>query len=166
MFSPRRRLWTFCDEQPTTCSHSIVLSNNMAKLAKRSVLKKTVYDPLGFLSPYTIRAKMLIQRAWLGGVDWDDPPPANHLEEWVAWFMELENLGQVEIPRCLKDTNRHIQHTSLQTFTDASEKAYAANVYSRQEYTDGTITLRLIASKTRLSHSRPRAFRGSSKWER
>ena len=48
---------------------------------KRNVLKKTamIYDPLGLLSPYIIRAKMLIQQAWLEAIEWDDPLPS-HLE--------------------------------------------------------------------------------------
>ena len=40
---------------------------------------------------------------------------------------------------------------TLHTFTDASEKAYAAAVYSRHESLDGRVTVRLVASKTRLS---------------
>jgi len=37
------------------------------KLTKRSVLKKiaTLFDPLGFLSPFTIRAKVLMQKCEL-----------------------------------------------------------------------------------------------------
>ena len=38
-----------------------------------------IYDPLGLLSPYIIRAKMLIQQAWLEAIEWDDPLPS-HLE--------------------------------------------------------------------------------------
>ena len=44
---------------------------------KRSVLRKTamIYDPLGLISLYIIRAKMLIQQAWLEAIEWDDPLP-------------------------------------------------------------------------------------------
>jgi hypothetical protein len=42
---------------------------------KRNVLKKTamICDRLGVLSPYIIRAKMLIQQACLEVIEWDDP---------------------------------------------------------------------------------------------
>lgn len=39
---------------------------------KRSVLRKTaaIFDPLGFLSPFTIRGKFLMQEAWTKTVTW------------------------------------------------------------------------------------------------
>ena len=38
------------------------------EFTKRNVLKKTatVYNPLGFLSPYIVRSKLLMQKAWQG----------------------------------------------------------------------------------------------------
>jgi len=41
---------------------------------KRNVLKKVVslFDPLGFLSPYIIRVKILLQMMWSCGLDWDE----------------------------------------------------------------------------------------------
>ena len=40
---------------------------------------------------------------------------------------------------------------TVHTFTDASEKAYAAAVYARYEFEDGSIGTRLITAKTRLA---------------
>ncbi|XP_070556537.1 uncharacterized protein [Ptychodera flava] len=41
---------------------------------KRNFLKKiaTLFDPLGMLAPYIIRAKILLQEMWAAGLDWDD----------------------------------------------------------------------------------------------
>ena len=47
--------------------------------------------------------------------------------------------------------NGQVNAVKLHTFTDASENAYCATVYSRHEYENGTVTTRLIASKTRLA---------------
>ena len=43
-------------------------------LTKRDVLKKvaTVFNPLGFVSPFVVRAKFLLQELWSRGYDWDD----------------------------------------------------------------------------------------------
>ena len=120
---------------------------------KRSVLRKTamIYDPLGLISPYIIRAKILIQQAWLEAINWDEPLPSNLEVQWKQWFHEAQESEQIKIPICLKLPKQLETKLTLHTFTDASEKAYAVAVYSRHESVDGRVTVRLIASKTRLA---------------
>ena len=50
------------------------------QLTKRCVLSKinSLYDPMGLLSPFILRAKILMKRLWIGnckGLGWDDPIP-------------------------------------------------------------------------------------------
>ena len=63
----------------------------------------------------------------------------------------INNSRSIRIPQCLKDRHYTAVRTSLHMGSDASEAAYAAAVYIRHEYSDGSITARLIGSKTRLS---------------
>ena len=123
------------------------------EFTKRNVLKKTatLFDPLGFLSPFVVRAKLFMQQAWVDALEWDEVLPSERREQWKTWFGELPLLEEIKIPRCLKDTSREENSISLHTFSDASEKAYAAAVYSRHKFEDGSVTTRLIASKTRLA---------------
>ena len=123
------------------------------ELTKRKVLKKTatIFDPLGFLAPYVVRAKILIQQAWVETTGWDVPLPGHHQKQWKSWFEESIGLQGIRIPRCLKDRHSTAVKASLHTFSDASEAAYAAAVYIRHEYEDKSITTRLVGSKTRLS---------------
>ncbi|CAB3978875.1 Hypothetical predicted protein [Paramuricea clavata] len=46
---------------------------------KRNVLSAiaAVYDPLQFLSPFLVRAKILMQETWRAGLDWDDDLPSD-----------------------------------------------------------------------------------------
>ena len=110
-----------------------------------------VYDPLGFLSPYVIRSKLLIQKAWLEARDWDELLPTHHQREWRKWFRELEDLEIMKIPGCLKDPSLTVEELSFHTFSDASENSYTAVVYARHVYEGGNITARLIMSKSRLA---------------
>lgn len=100
------------------------------EFTKRNFLKKTatLYDLLGFLSPYIIRSKLLMQKAWLEAGAWDDFLPKHHRQEWIKWFLEWNNLKLVKIPRFLKDPVAKVVELSIHTFTDASESAYAAAV--------------------------------------
>ena len=120
---------------------------------KRNVLKKTakIYDPPGLLSSYIIPAKMLIQQAWLEAIEWNDPLPSHLETQWRQRFNETRGIEQVKIPRCLKLPEQVVTALILHAFTDASEKAYAATVYSRHEFLDGRVTVMLVASKTRLA---------------
>lgn len=120
---------------------------------KRHFLKKiaTLFDPIGFLAPFTIRAKILLQQMWMAGLDWDEEltePLANAAR---AWFSELPDLTQLKIPRCLLVGRKQIDNVALHTFADASECAFGAVTYIRYSYQDGTISTNLVAAKTRVA---------------
>ena len=44
------------------------------KYTKRNFLRKIaiLFDPLGLLAPFTIRAKILLQEIWTAGLEWDE----------------------------------------------------------------------------------------------
>ena len=121
-------------------------------LTKRNFLRKVamLFDPMGFLAPYVIRAKILLQEMWTSGLDWDDPLGQSQARTAKMWFEELGELTDVKVPRCLQ-LDRNVESVTLHTFTDASGEAYGAVTYARYQYKDGTISTRLVASKTRVA---------------
>ena len=93
-----------------------------------------------------------MQQTWLQALEWDEVLPPKQKGQWKSWFSELPLREETKLPHCLKDgSKRQVTSVSLHTFTDASEKAYSAAVYSRQEYKDGVVTVCLMVSKTRLA---------------
>ena len=60
---------------------------------KRAVLCKvsSVFDPLGIAAPFTIRAKVMMQRLWCLHLEWDDDLPELQSSEWSKWLEESEN---------------------------------------------------------------------------
>lgn len=63
------------------------------------------YELLGFLSPYILTGKPVLQEMCKCGVGCDEPiPPALEIK-WKAWLCDLENLKKIEIPRCLVPEN-------------------------------------------------------------
>ena len=61
---------------------------------KRGSLKTiaTLFDPLGLLTPYTVRAKILLQEMWASGVDWDESLSGNLSLQATQQFNELAAL--------------------------------------------------------------------------
>ena len=119
---------------------------------KRNFLKGigTLFDLLGLLTPYTIRAKVLLQDMWASGVDWDEPVGENLQKKATQRFDELSALASIKIPRCLRNLTT-VEEMAIHTFVDSSQEAYGAACYVRHLYQDGTLTCRLVASKSHVA---------------
>lgn len=95
-------------------------------LTKRNILRKiaTIFDPLGFISPFIVRGKVLLQELWVAGVDWDDPVPDSIRSKVSQWVGEIGDLGNIRLPRCLRlDENQQVESMPVHTFVDASQDA-------------------------------------------
>ena len=51
---------------------------------KRGILSavSSVFDPLGFLTPFTLKAKLIIQELWRQNLGWDEEVPIDILKVW------------------------------------------------------------------------------------
>lgn len=121
--------------------------------SKRNVLKKvaSLFDPLGFLAPYIVRAKILLQKMWSCGLDWDQPLDVELKTEVMDWFSELGDVSKIEIPRCIRLSTEKLLSMSLHVFADASADAYGAVAYARCVYDSGHLSSRFVCSKTKVS---------------
>lgn len=118
---------------------------------KRTIISdiSRFYDPLGWVGPSIIISKMLIQKLWLAGLNWDETVPTNILNEWKTYKSELMLLSNVSIPRWIG--LRSNEFIELHGFSDASKDAYAAVVYARVIDSNGQIHVSLIAAKTKVA---------------
>ena len=69
---------------------------------KRNVvsLATRIYDPLGMLSPFVVRFKMLCQQLCLLKASWDEHLSGESLTQWRQLKCELEQAQPIVIPRC------------------------------------------------------------------
>ncbi|KRY76638.1 hypothetical protein T4A_3663 [Trichinella pseudospiralis] len=96
--------------------------------SKRQMLSmaSSIFDPMGFLAPFMVRAKILFQSLWQLGAFWDEPLPDDVDRLWGKWKEELEELPLINVPRALVPVALvEAKRVELHAFCDASELATA-----------------------------------------
>ena len=85
-------VWWLADEDVFTFKENAPADG--MKYTKRNFLSKivTLFDPIGFLAPFTIRAKILFQEMWTAGLEWDQDLNEPLTSSARAWFDELKDL--------------------------------------------------------------------------
>ncbi|GBN56721.1 hypothetical protein AVEN_162907-1 [Araneus ventricosus] len=121
---------------------------------KRSVLSTVarVFDPLGFISPFVVRVKKLVQEIWERGVDWDSKLPDDLRIKWEKWCCETGCLSDVRINRCyFSNWDRDAGGIEMHIFCDSSQVAYGAVAYFRSETTSGEVGVYFVMAKSGLA---------------
>lgn len=121
-------------------------------ITKRKVISDIgkLYDPLGWLAPVIITAKIFIQRLWLVSIDWDEALSDSLLKDWTEYREELCKLTNFRLPRWIQ-FNSKSKVVELHGFSDASNMAYSAVVYIRVVDSDDNVHVNLVSSKTKVA---------------
>lgn len=135
-----------------TFGFKIQLRESTSKPTKRSVLSDTakLFDPLGWLAPVVVKAKILFQQLWLVGVAWDEPLTENLATSWLQFRSKLKQLDDIKLRRWINTSNK-TNSIELHGFSDASCSAYAAVVYVRIVDENQIISTSLISAKTKVA---------------
>ncbi|XP_048586408.1 uncharacterized protein LOC116604491 [Nematostella vectensis] len=132
-------------------------SNRRAKekpATKRSVLSivYSLFDPLGFIAPYTMKGKLLLQVLTRKQVGWDDPMNPDDSAQWMRWVEDLPKLEEVKVDRCFKPKDfKELKDAQLHVFSDASRQGYSAVAYLRLEDVEGRKHCSFVMGKARLA---------------
>ena len=124
--------------------------------SKRVVLSfiARLFDPLGFLTPYVMLAKVLFQELWVLGLQWDEELPPALVDLFQIWLLGLSVLKDWEISRQYARLPWKFVLSfgvHLHAFGDASEKGYGAAVYLCVRSPDGEFTSSLVTSKAKVA---------------
>lgn len=117
----------------------------------RAELLSTVarpFDPLGLLTPWLVRGKLLFQRSWTEELAWNDLFPDDLQEAVDIWWRETASKA-VWFPRAALICGVGTE-PEFHVFYDALRSAYCAIVYVLQGGEP-----RLLIAKTRLAPLKP-----------
>ncbi|XP_018495923.1 uncharacterized protein LOC108864536 [Galendromus occidentalis] len=122
-------------------------------LSKRAVLSTvaSLYDPLGWLMPFTIRGKIIVQRMWTANTEWSQTVSDEIRGDLVQWVSEAETFERFDFRRRYDGSRESPISYRLHLFGDASQLAYACAAYIECRFADGTSTFSLAMSKSRLA---------------
>ena len=137
-WDPKRDVLSF-NWRPNTINKPITMRKYLSEVQQ-------LYDPMGLLSPVTIRARMVLQEMFAAKLEWDQTLPPHLQEHYQDYMKDLTCLKDVEFPRWLGIKTP----LNLYGFSDASEKACAAVVYAY----DGQRFI-LLASRNRVAPMKP-----------
>ena len=98
-------------------------------VCKRSMFSNfcSVYDPMGLITPVSIRAKVLAQSCWSLGIHWDPPVPEDIKTKWVAAVQDLREALELQHPRFIGMSLKN--DVSLHLFADAGDKSLGTVAY-------------------------------------
>ena len=121
---------------------------------RRSVLSNiaSVYDPLGFIAPFVLSGKIILQQMCREDVTWNQSLHVHLIPRWKLWLHNLTQLSTVIIPRCFvipqfgKVVRRELHH-----FSDASTMGYGQCTYLKQINEHGDICCSFVIGKARVT---------------
>ncbi|XP_068675732.1 uncharacterized protein [Montipora foliosa] len=68
---------------------TIVIKDRPATRRGLLSIISSIYDQLGFVAPFILNAKLILQDLSRKKFSWDDPIPEDYLRRWQAWLQEL-----------------------------------------------------------------------------
>ena len=124
-----------------------------APSSKRGIARTTssIFDPIGFLIPFILVAKLILQELWRSGCNWDDQVDDAALSCWKRWLDGTKFTAEIKLPRCYNTSTESIQEVQLHVFCDASEMAYGTVAYLRFSYKTGNHKASFLMAKSKLA---------------
>ena len=153
IYKPNEDIFSYVgDATPGGKTNRSMKKKDQSRWTKRNILSviMKLYDPCGFLGPYIIRAKLILQRIMIAQIGWEDPIPQKFLEPWEKWIAEIPSVSQIQVPRHLGvEIGCNLQ---VHMFVDASIEALCSVFYLRVRIGTKVLT-RMIRARTKVTPS-------------
>jgi hypothetical protein len=116
-----------------------------------------IFDPLGLLSPFMTKVKLLFQEAWIAESkvgrqpkSWDTALPIEIQENWDKLKNDIPDMKNISVKRCFFNDDEVPGKVDIFAFGDDSKIAYATAIYVARYHKNGRKTSSLALSQTRV----------------
>ena len=126
-----KALGVYWDTENDIFRFEIVLKDK--PMARRGMLSpiSSIFDPLGFVAPHTLRGKKILQLLCQDEIGWDEIAP-DDIREWQLWCKTLHSLEYYKISRSYQPSGfGKVKQIWLHHFSDASQEGYGQVSYLR-----------------------------------
>ena len=122
-----------------------------AVITKRICLRiaSSQYDPLGIISPLTIKMRVGMKELYTMDIGWDTPLGGETRQFWVGMFKSLVFTDGISFRRCTRPVGA-VGKCILIGYFDGSDWAFAIAIYARWNMQDGSVFVNLVASKAKV----------------
>uniref|UniRef100_A0ABD2XQ08 Reverse transcriptase domain-containing protein n=1 Tax=Trichogramma kaykai TaxID=54128 RepID=A0ABD2XQ08_9HYME len=141
----------YWDTHEDSLKFKVMLTPPQRNISKRSILSEVaqIFDPLGIISPVTIKAKVLLQELWLHKLKWDETVPESIRARWILMRQDFLCLNTLSLPGWLNtSSDATIQ---LHGFSDAFQFAMSAVLYIRVHSKVTRYSSHFVCSKTKVA---------------
>lgn len=115
-------------------------------------IASSIYHPLGFISPFVLSAKIILQVLCWRRLNWDDTIPSECLPQTQWWLEMLPVMEQFSIKCCYKPQEfRKIANVQMHHFSNVCELRYGTVSYLRFTNTNGNVHCSFLMSKKRVA---------------
>ena len=149
-------LGVYWDTENNIFRFKIVLKDKRMTRRGMLLLISSIFDPLGFVAPYTLRGKRILRLLCQDEIGSDEIAPNDIIREWQLWCKTLHSLEHYKISRCYKPSGfGKVKQIWLQHFSDASQGGYGQVSYLRIVNNKDKIHCCFLMGKARVT---PRKF--------
>lgn len=119
----------------------------------------SIYDTLGFISPFTIQGKICLRQLTSENRDWDIPLPREKQQIWELWKKPLKTIEQLQILLSyISATLMNSTRKEIHVFSDASIKTRAVVAYLKVKYPRDMVSISFVLKKAKLTPKSAHTF--------
>ena len=104
----------------------------------------SIYDPLGFIAPFTLLGKRILQQLCINSLGWHDVISDDLRTKWEQWLRDILELQHINIQRCVKPRGFSVHKAEFHHFCDASLLGYGVCSYLRLVSPQGEVHVSLV----------------------